>query len=69
MAGLLYYIIAIVLGGMVFLLSTWLNKKSDKAYSVVLKVLSLVLSTVFLCRYMMGPEAIQGMHGLSNTPL
>lgn len=69
MAGLLYYIIAIVLGGMVFLLSTWLNKKSDKAYSVVLKVLSLVLSTVFLCRYMMGPEAIQGMHGLSNTSL
>ncbi len=68
MIGLIYYLIAFVMAGGVFLLNTYFYRKSDKGYAVVLRIVSLVFSVVFLCRYMLGDEAIRNMYALTGTP-
>ncbi len=69
MASFIYYIIALVISGAIFALNLYLGKKSTKGYTVWLKILSILFGVVFTCRYMLGEDAISGMHALGDTPL
>ena len=68
MIEFIYYLIAVVMAVVVFMINYATNKKSDKAYSIVLRTVSIIFSLVFLCRYMLGEDAIRNMHALTGTP-
>lgn len=69
MYSFVYYLIALLIGGGIFAINLILNKKSQKWYTIWLKILSTVFGLVFMCRYMLGEDAIQAMHALGDTPL
>lgn len=69
MFSFVYYAIALVLGGGVFALNLYLNQKSQKWYAVWLKILSLIFSVAFICRFMLGDDMISSMSALGGTEL
>lgn len=52
MSHLIYYLVCLLFAGAVFALGFVFNKKSQKVYSVLCKVFSLLLATFFILRYM-----------------
>ena len=62
-----YTLIFVVLAGIITA-GCLLRHKSEKAYSIFFKVVSVVLGVVFFFRYMLGEDAIQEILKLENTP-
>lgn len=69
MTTFLYYLFAFVSVGLVLLTTLLVSKKKENKLSLILKILALVFAGVFVCRYMLGKDAIQNMLALSNTPI
>lgn len=69
MASIVYFLIALILGCVIFSVNIYWQKRFSRGYARWLKILSCVFGLVFLCRYMLGPEAIQDMHALGGTHL
>ncbi len=69
MFSFMYYAIALVLGGGVFAFNLYLSRKSQERYVVWLKILSVIFSVAFICRFMLGDEMIRSMSKLGNTEL
>src|SRR5574344_1458556 len=69
MSALVYYLIAIFVLSTVLVLCYFFARKSEKILSLFLKIISVIFSIVFVCRYMLGNDAIEFMFRLSNTPI
>lgn len=69
MTTFLYYLFAFVSAGLILLTTLLVSKKKENKLSLTLKILALVFAGVFVCRYMLGKDAIQNMLALSNTPI
>lgn len=69
MTTFLYYLFAFVSAGLVLLTSLLVSKKKENKLSLTLKILALAFAGVFVCRYMLGSDAIENMLALSNTPV
>lgn len=66
MSIFLYYLISsIVASGLILLGAFVFSKKSDNTKNKILKIVSLVLSAVFVFRYMLGKDAVQDVFNLS----
>lgn len=67
MAIALYYIVAVVVAcGLILSTFFILRKKSDSVKNKTLKVVSLVLSAIFVFRYMLGDDVIENVTLLSS---
>ena len=69
MTTFLYYLFAFISAGLILLTTLLVSKKKENKLSLSLKILALVFAGVFVCRYMLGKDAIQNMISLSNTPI
>lgn len=64
----IYYLIAsIVASGLILLGSFRVQKKSEDAKIKFFKIVSLILTAVFVCRYMLGRDAVQDVFKLSTN--
>lgn len=64
----IYFLIAsIVASGLILLGSFQIQKKSNETKNKFLKIVSLILTVVFVCRYMLGPDAVQNVFNLSTN--
>ena len=67
MAIVLYYVVAFVVAcGLILSTIFILRKKSDDVKNKTLKVVSLILSAIFVFRYMLGDDLIEKVTRLSG---
>ena len=66
MSQIVYYMLCLILAGIVFSLGFIFNKKQNKVFSVLCKIFSLALALFFLLRYMWAEDAVSIVYNLQS---
>ncbi len=65
MTNFIYYLVIMLTAGAIFSLNFFVDKKTKKG-ALVLKIVSLVLAAIFICRYMLNHDAIEKVYKLNS---
>ena len=69
MSIFIYYLIAIIPGAILLGLGLHFNKNKIKFFNNYLKIVSIIIGSIFLVRYMLGADAIENMYTLGGTSI